>query len=150
MRCSHVNVQCPFEFAGFIGSISAKPRPDFGFIKMFIAALFRNVFWEIAESLKIDMSKTRPLQPAVSLPLPVLHEGWAAEKDFKAIDTLSPATQRNIEPVGPHFLAHARRVSRLSTSHSTMCCLKAGANVHHRSAIAAHSQKMSAYKLRKM
>ena len=46
----------------------------------------------------------------VSLPLPVLPEGWAGEKDFKAIGTLSPATQRNIEPVGPHFLAHARRV----------------------------------------
>ena len=46
----------------------------------------------------------------VSLPLPVLPEGWAGDKDFKAIGTLSPATQRNIEPVGPHFLAHARRV----------------------------------------
>lgn len=46
----------------------------------------------------------------VQLPLPVLPEGWSAEKDFKAIGTLSTATQRNIEPVGPHFLAHARRV----------------------------------------
>lgn len=46
----------------------------------------------------------------VQLPLPVLPEDWSAEKDFKAIGTLSPATQRNIEPVGPHFLAHARRV----------------------------------------
>ncbi|KAK5014791.1 ribosome associated DnaJ chaperone Zuotin [Cryomyces antarcticus] len=45
----------------------------------------------------------------VSLPLPVLPEGWSAEKDFKAIGSLSTATQRNIEPVGPHFLAHARR-----------------------------------------
>ncbi|KAG6991050.1 cell wall acid trehalase [Physcia stellaris] len=45
----------------------------------------------------------------VQLPLPVLPEGWSAEKDFKAIGTLSTATQRNIEPVGPHFLAHARR-----------------------------------------
>ena len=46
----------------------------------------------------------------VSLPLPVLPEGWVGDKDFKAIGTLSPATQRNIEPVGPYFLAHARRV----------------------------------------
>jgi len=46
----------------------------------------------------------------VQLPLPVLPEGWSAEKDFKAIGTLSSATQRTIEPVGPHFLAHARRV----------------------------------------
>ncbi|KAI9689971.1 MAG: hypothetical protein M1822_009853 [Bathelium mastoideum] len=45
----------------------------------------------------------------ISLPLPVLPEGWAADKDFKAVGTLSPPTQRNIEPVGPHFLAHARR-----------------------------------------
>lgn len=45
----------------------------------------------------------------VSLPLPVLPEGWSAEKDFKGIGTLSSATQRNLEPVGPHFLAHARR-----------------------------------------
>lgn len=49
----------------------------------------------------------------ISLPLPALPEGWASEKDFKAVGTLSPATQRNIEPVGPHFLAHARRVRPL-------------------------------------
>ena len=46
----------------------------------------------------------------VSLPLPVLPQGWSEEKDFKPIGQLSSATQRNIEPVGPHFLAHARRV----------------------------------------
>jgi hypothetical protein len=45
----------------------------------------------------------------VTLPLPVLPSGWSAEKDFKAVASLSQATQRNIEPVGPHFLAHARR-----------------------------------------
>ena len=44
-----------------------------------------------------------------SLPLPVLPQSWSAENNFKAIGKLSPATQRNIEPVGPHFLAHARR-----------------------------------------
>jgi len=44
-----------------------------------------------------------------SLPLPALPEGWSTEKDFKATGQLSAATQRNIEPVGPHFLAHARR-----------------------------------------
>ncbi|KAI5294996.1 Ribosome-associated chaperone [Ascosphaera acerosa] len=41
--------------------------------------------------------------------LPVLPEGWAAEKDFKVLGSLSPAEKRNVEPVGPHFLAHARR-----------------------------------------
>lgn len=42
--------------------------------------------------------------------LPALPQGWTAEKDFKAVGSLSSATQRNLEPVGPHFLAHARRV----------------------------------------
>ncbi|OCK85782.1 zuotin [Lepidopterella palustris CBS 459.81] len=45
----------------------------------------------------------------IALPLPVLPEGWSAEKDFKAVGELTHATDRNIEPVGPHFLAHARR-----------------------------------------
>ncbi|KAL2005086.1 hypothetical protein VTN00DRAFT_2936 [Thermoascus crustaceus] len=44
-----------------------------------------------------------------NIPLPALPEGWSAEKDFKAVGTLSSATQRTVEPVGPHFLAHARR-----------------------------------------
>ena len=43
------------------------------------------------------------------LPLPVLPVGWSAEKDFKVVNSLSQAVQREIEPVGPHFLAHARR-----------------------------------------
>ncbi|KAI9770009.1 MAG: hypothetical protein M1840_003720 [Geoglossum simile] len=45
----------------------------------------------------------------VALPLPVLPEGWAGEKGFKPLSSVSTATNRNIEPVGPHFLAHARR-----------------------------------------
>lgn len=51
----------------------------------------------------------------VALPLPVLPAGWTAEKDFKAVGTLSPATERSIEPVGPHFLAHARRARHKRT-----------------------------------
>ncbi|OAA55173.1 Heat shock protein DnaJ [Cordyceps fumosorosea ARSEF 2679] len=51
----------------------------------------------------------------VELPLPVLPEGWSADKDFKAIGKLSAATQRSIEPVGPHFLAHARRARHKRT-----------------------------------
>ncbi|KAI9781248.1 MAG: hypothetical protein M1816_002431 [Peltula sp. TS41687] len=46
---------------------------------------------------------------AVSIPLPTLPAGWTAEKDFKAIASLTPATKRNVEPVGRHFLAFARR-----------------------------------------
>ncbi len=41
--------------------------------------------------------------------LPSLPSDWSAEKDFKAVSPLSPPTSRAIEPVGPHFLAHARR-----------------------------------------
>jgi hypothetical protein len=51
----------------------------------------------------------------VSLPLPVLPADWSSEKDFKAIASLSAATQRSIEPVGPHFLAHARRARHKRT-----------------------------------
>lgn len=49
------------------------------------------------------------------LPLPALPEGWSADKDFKAVGQLSSAVQRSIEPVGPHFLAHARRARHKRT-----------------------------------
>ncbi|KAJ5691931.1 hypothetical protein N7462_001354 [Penicillium macrosclerotiorum] len=49
-----------------------------------------------------------PVQ-VVNVSLPSLPSGWSADKDFKAVGALSAAAQRNIEPVGPHFLAHARR-----------------------------------------
>jgi len=45
----------------------------------------------------------------ISLPLPVLPAGWSADHDFKSLNGISGAIQRNIEPVGPHFLAYARR-----------------------------------------
>ena len=44
----------------------------------------------------------------ITATLPPLGD-WSAEKDFKAIASLSAPTSRAIEPVGPHFLAHARR-----------------------------------------
>ncbi|KAB8338798.1 hypothetical protein FH972_021743 [Carpinus fangiana] len=44
-----------------------------------------------------------------SLSLPAVPNGWSGEKDFKAVGKLSAATARNIEPVGAHFLAEARR-----------------------------------------
>jgi DnaJ family protein C protein 2 len=56
----------------------------------------------------------------INLPLPVLPAGWTAEKDFKSIGQLGNATDRNIEPVGPHFLAHARRVRSILMS--LLCC----------------------------
>lgn len=55
------------------------------------------------------------ISQVVTLPLPALPEGWSAEKDFKAVGKLSGAVQRSIEPVGPHFLAHARRARHKRT-----------------------------------
>lgn len=51
----------------------------------------------------------------VTMSLPSLPEGWATEKDFKQIGKISAATERTIEPVGPHFLAHARRARHKRT-----------------------------------
>jgi DnaJ family protein C protein 2 len=51
----------------------------------------------------------------VTHPLPALPEGWAAEKDFKSLGKITAATERTIEPVGPHFLAHARRARHKRT-----------------------------------
>lgn len=55
--------------------------------------------------------------------LPGIPADWSGENNFRALGKLSPATQRNIEPVGAHFLAEARRVSQLSraTSVTTTC-----------------------------
>lgn len=44
-----------------------------------------------------------------------LAEGWSAEKDFKPVGKVTSNTQRTIEPVGPHFLAHARRARHKRT-----------------------------------
>jgi hypothetical protein len=51
----------------------------------------------------------------IDIPLPVLPQGWPAEATVKITGTLSPAIERSIEPVGPHFLAHARRVRHKRT-----------------------------------
>ncbi|KAH9905131.1 putative zuotin [Xylariomycetidae sp. FL2044] len=51
----------------------------------------------------------------VTKPLPALSEGWSAEKDFKPIGHITASTKRTIEPVGPHFLAHARRARHKRT-----------------------------------
>lgn len=53
----------------------------------------------------------------VTLPLPLLAlpSGWSAEKDFKAHGQVSDGAVRSLEPVGPHFLAHARRVRHKRT-----------------------------------
>lgn len=47
--------------------------------------------------------------------LPALPAGWAAEKDFKPLGKITAATSRTIEPVGPHFLSHARRARHKRT-----------------------------------
>ncbi|KAF9888908.1 hypothetical protein FE257_008278 [Aspergillus nanangensis] len=53
--------------------------------------------------------------PVVNVSLPSLSAGWSADNNFKPVGTLSAATQRNLEPVGPHFLAHARRMRHART-----------------------------------
>lgn len=78
----------------------------------------------------------------ISLPLPVLPEGWAGEKDFKAIGQLSDANDRKIEPVGPHFLAYARRVCA-----STMIGIRS-TDEFYRSATSALSPRMTASRRR--
>ena len=50
-----------------------------------------------------------------TMTLPPLPEGWSGDKDFKPLGTLSIAAERSIEPVGPHFLAHARRARHKRT-----------------------------------
>lgn len=66
---------------------------------------------------QLDLNPPLKLFPSMaainigSLKLPSLPAGWTAEKEFKPLGKLSQATRRNIEPVGAHFLAEARRVS---------------------------------------
>jgi hypothetical protein len=64
--------------------------------------------------------------------------GWAGEKDFKPVGQLAAATDRNIEPVGPHFLAYARRVRHLQTYNHTIT------DTQCRSDTSAPSPRMSA------
>lgn len=58
----------------------------------------------------------------ITAALPTLPEGWTAEKDFKVVGQLSAPTQRALEPVGPHYLAHARR-KRHRRTFSEVCVL---------------------------
>lgn len=56
------------------------------------------------------MSATKTTPSLLSLP-----EDWSSENDgiFVVKNKLSAPVHRNVEPVGPHFLAHARRVSKI-------------------------------------
>lgn len=51
----------------------------------------------------------------VNIPLPLLPAGWAAENDAKVIGAVTAGSERTIEPVGPSFLAHARRTRHKRT-----------------------------------
>lgn len=62
------------------------------------------------KSPRVALFLTMATVQTINVTLPSLPSGWSADKDFKAVGTVSAATQRNLEPVGPHFLAHARRV----------------------------------------
>lgn len=76
-----------------------------------------------------------------SFKLPSLPADWSAEKDFKPVGKLSQATQRNIEPVGAHFLAEARRVCRSYL----MCGNTFIDDVRNRKGTSAPSPRMSVF-----
>ena len=67
----------------------------------------------IHDHLKESGPKGKPLTGKMDvirgLPLPKLPEGWSAPGDFKALGTISKPKMRAVEPVGPAFLAFARR-----------------------------------------
>lgn len=47
----------------------------------------------------------------VDAPLPVLTGEWAGgDANFVSHASISTPVNRKLEPLGPHFLAHARRV----------------------------------------
>lgn len=52
----------------------------------------------MASSIKIDSA------------LPVFSGEWSAEGNFVSHAAISAPVNRKLEPLGPHFLAHARRV----------------------------------------
>jgi hypothetical protein len=79
------------------------------------SAVVRNSSPSIILTDPLPSVEKMAISTEVYLPLPVLPQGWTGEKDFKAIGTVSKATQRSIEPVGPHFLAHARRARHKRT-----------------------------------
>jgi hypothetical protein len=66
-------------------------------------------FYKFREHTNIYQIAKMAAAKVHTFPLPILTEGWTAEKDFKSIGGLSKPIQREVEPVGPHFLAHARR-----------------------------------------
>lgn len=69
----------------------------------------------ISESSRMGAQKEDDGIPKVKFP--PKPEGWKGDPgnpNFRALGTLSPPVMRKIEPAGPHFLAFARRVSRLN------------------------------------
>lgn len=81
----------------------------------FTSSLSFSLFFSYTIQTAKTPQKMASISQVVTLPLPALPEGWSAEKDFKAVGKLSGAVQRSIEPVGPHFLAHARRARHKRT-----------------------------------
>jgi len=76
-----------------------------------------------------------------SYSLPSVPSGWEGENNFKSLGKLSTATQRNIEPVGAHFLAEARRVSIYTAVGSSV-----PANANDRNATSVPSPRMTVSK----
>lgn len=67
------------------------------------------------KSIRTSTYTRTGMSTTIDLSLPSLPSGWSAEKDFKQIGTLSTASPRSLEPIGPHFLAHARRARHKRT-----------------------------------
>lgn len=52
--------------------------------------------------------------------LPRLPQDWPSERAFIVHGSLSTPIHRSIEPVGPHFLAHARRAGLSNAMDNSM------------------------------
>lgn len=64
-----------------------------------------------AEILPTASSIPSPVDKMATFTLPPAPSADYLSEEFVVRASLSPADQRALEPVGPHFLAHARRVS---------------------------------------
>ena len=66
--------------------------------------------FKIANFIDPNMAQAKVFEGGILPSLPKDWEGGSKDNpNFKAIGTLSPPVMRRIEPVGPHFLAYARR-----------------------------------------
>lgn len=84
--------------------------------------------------------------------LPKLPSDWSGDAGFVFHGSLSAPVHRSIEPVGPHFLAHARRVG--SCLPSKLLFIEVDEKIiliiHNRNAILALLVKMIGFRHSRM